>query len=329
MQATRNLLAPLMGPLMGPLTSLVIAAVPTGAQAIVNVSHLVNGGAKESLPAVLMTTPVDCSSSMCSWQTVSRIGMTTAYDATPGPYTVGAWPPVWGTALAGPADVAEALAIPAPSSGSYEEPNGGLWQRARVAFTGVLTPGAERLTRVQTFRTGSGMATVTYTVRITPGATAQRLFLDLAVPQRQGGGSSPYYTLNNQPFYDTVDRLQSRGIVDVYVDGLPVWSTSTHTLKPRDWGHLTFGRVNLQWGEDPTTERVVLFLGSLSGAARTVSVVIRSDLRVQDDECRSDSQYGNTVVRCHANNEGYTLPARNVSNGFFILTKPDVRVYTR
>lgn len=312
-----------------PLMALLIATAPSWAQAIVNVSHLVSGGAKESLPAVLMTTPVDCSSSMCSWQAVSRIGMDDAYDSNPDPYTVGSWPPVWLTSLPGVANVDEPLDIPPPSSGSYEEPFLGLWQRARVTFTGVLTPGAEHLTRVQTFRTGSGMATVNYTVRITPGATAQRMFLDLGIPQRVASSSSPYHTINNQPFYDAVDRLQSRSVVDVYVDGLPVWSTSTHTLKPRDWGNGTLGRVTLKWGEDPTTDRVVLFLGSLSGATRTVSVVIRSDLRVQDNECRSDSPFGQTVVRCHANAEGMSLPTRTVSNGLFQLRRPDMRIYTR
>lgn len=325
MQATRNLLAPLMG----PVTSLLIAAAPSGAQAVVNVSHLVNGGAKESLPMVLVTVPVDCSSSVCSWQTVARAGMTDSYDATPGPYAVGSWPPVWSTALPAPADVPDSLPIPAPSSGSYEQPSNGVWQRARVAFTGVATFPAERLSQVQTFRTGSGMSTVNYTVRISAGATSQRYFLDLGIPQRVGGGSSPYYTINNQYFYDTVDRLQSRAVVDVYVDGLPVWSTSTHTLKPKNWSHLTFGRITLNWGEDPATDRVVLFLGSLAKTTRTVSVVIRSDLRVWDDECRSDSVYGNTVVRCHANFEGYGLPAKAVSNGYFNLMRPDVRVYTR
>lgn len=317
MQATRSLMA------------LVIASAPSWAQAIENVSHLVSGGAKELLPAVLFTVPVDCSSSMCSWQAVSRIGMSNSYDATPGPYTVGSWPAAWNTFLPGLAEVSESLDIPPPSSGSYEEPASGLWQRARVAFTPVVTLPAERLMRVQSFRTGSGMATVNYTVRITPGATAQRMFLDLAIPQRQGGGTSPYYTLYNQYFYDTVDRLQSRAVVDVYVDGLPVWSTSTHTLKPKDWGNGTFGRVTLQWGEDPATERVVLFLGSLTGATRTVSVVVRSDLRVQDDECRSDSLSGQTVVRCHANAEGMSLPTRTVSNGLFLLYRPDMRIYTR
>lgn len=318
-------------PRIRPLLLALAATLPVCSQAFVNVSHLVNGGAKESLPMVLVTPEVDCAGA-CQYQAMSRVGMSDGYTQTPTPYRVPAWPAVWAASLAGLSDVEDSLPIAAPPGGTqYQTTSFGTWQRARVQFDSPPILGGTHEMAVQAFRSGSGVATVTYTIRITPGATPRRTFIDLGVPQRGPATSaaSPFYTMNDNNFYDTVDRLQARSAVDVYVDGLPVWSTSSQRLKPRDWSNGTFGRVTLAWGEDPTTERVVLFLGTLGGSPRTVSVVVRSDLRVNDDECRNGQQYASDITRCHDNREGMALPTRKVSNGLFMLNRPDLRVYTR
>lgn len=321
-----------------PRTALAIAAalavatgaVPAAAQ-VINVSALVTGTAERM--STLPSPSVACGSA-CKYVTTSVIGMSNSYDMTPGPYTAGAWPPLWaaGSTPASVAAVSESLALPALSPGqSYDAPTGGVWQRARVVYEGVWTPGAQRHTAVQTLRTGSGVAWVSYAIRVTSGVDPAPTYLEFAVPQRNSGIlQTPYYILNDNYFYDGVDRMQARAAVDVYVDGLPVWSSSEHTLKPKLWSGGTFGRLQLKWGTSLAEDRVTLFLGTLTKGTRTISMLIRSDLRVADDECRSGGQYNpNDLVRCHMAIEGMSLPSVSVNNGYVNVARPDIRVYTR
>ena len=312
-------------------------AAPAGAASF-NVSQLVNGSA-EPWPFLLPGTPaVDCGAN-CLYVNSAAAGMSNAYDLTPGPYVVGAWPPAYAGSVPGLAAVEESLAVPLPNNGQVMDGGGiDVFQRANVEFAWQPLLGGKRQMAVQTWKTGSGASTVSYALRVqTPAAGARRTYLEFRVPELRRGWSWAYYVggpSGQQPIYTEPARLQSRSAVDVYVDGLPVWSSESNALRPKRFNPQGLNPLILDWDQPFGDDTVTLFLGTLpAGSARSVAVVLRTDLRTEAPTCKSDSDgYGTTLQRCHGQREAISLPADSVASGgpfSFISYRPAVRVYTR
>lgn len=314
-----------------------LSAAPAAVRSqTINVSALVNGSTS-LLPAVAAgATPVPCGSA-CQYARASNVGMVTGYDETPGPYTTAAWPPLYTSSLAPYGSVLDDENTPAPPSGVTQDDSGmGVLRRAQVSFPTQLQFNTVRQLSVQTWKGGSGAATTTVTIRVTP-TTTKGYFLQFKVPQLKRSWKEAWYVggpSQNQPFYDLPKQMQARSMVDVVADGMPVWSATSLNLKPRRWSPPYLQYFDLQWGPslDDADQTVTLYLGALpAGQTRSFSLIFRTDLRVSSDSCQTDTEYGVSYQRCDNRREAMTLPGTSVTSGGvyqFVSYVPDVRVYT-
>jgi hypothetical protein len=315
---------------------LALAAVtaPVYAQSS-NVSALVTG-TQQQWPLIWVgQASVPCGVA-CQYVVSSDVGMVSGYDSTPGPFTAAAWPPVYGANLNGYGSVDANLAVPAPPSGVVQDGGSmGVMRRTAVDFSSLPLLNQTRQIMVQTWKGGSGAATTSVTIRVTPSAT-KAYYMAFRVPELARAMQVAYYVggpSGQQPISKLPNQMQARSMVDVIVDGMPVWSGTSFKLKPKRWSAPYITYLDQQYGPAIDDSNVTLFLGTLTaGEPRTISLVFRTDLRASSDSCYSDSEYGTSYQRCDNRREAMNLPAMAVSSGSgpyqFITYKPNVSVYT-
>jgi hypothetical protein len=310
-----------------------LAAAPASAQ-VLNVSALVTGTA-QSLPLIPFGAMSQNCGAACQYAVVSSAGATTSYTQTPGPYDAQAWPVAFGSNLVGPGSVSETLDVPAAPAGVEQDGGSiGVARRAAVQYAWQPVLAGSRQMQVQTWKDGAGATTVSITIRITPSTTKAH-YLRFRVPKATHSRQEAYYVggpSGYQPITTMPKQVQARSMVDVYADGLPVWSGTRHMLKPQRWSLGYVAYLDLQWGPPLDEDEVTLYLGNLSaGVTRSVSLVFRSDLRTNADTCHTDTEYGVQTQRCDSRREALSLPSVLVNSGgalVFTGYVPDVRVYT-
>lgn len=314
------------------LATAAAAALALPAQAVtLNVSRLVLG--TQQLTPAGSFTPVACGSA-CQYAMVTSTGMDNGFSATPGPFTASSWPGSYGSSAPGFSSVLESLPLPAPPDGQLRD-GGSLdpAQQSRVYFTSQYPfNGLARQVSVQTWKTGSGASSASYAIRIsTPADGPRHTYLEFAVPALQRPVSMPYtLTPSNQPIYVKPRRMQARAAVDVYADGLPLWSSESDQLRPQRFAANSWdGSTTVSWDRSLDDERVVLYLGHLpAGSTRQLTLVIRTDLRVDAASCRTRHDFLQDYQLCHSQQERLTLPARLANPAYFFYTA-DISVYTR
>ncbi len=328
----------LAGVLLLAAGALSATLAPPARAASVNVSESVLG-VSQLWPAVIAgSSPVPCGSA-CQYVITSSTGLDGSHTLTPGPYTAHAWPPVFGASLPGIGAVDEAGTLPPPANGTDTLDGGslGVKRRAAVDFAWQPVLGGSRKMSVQTWKSGSGANVVGIAIRInTPSSGAQKTYLEFDVPVLARGWRDAYYVggpSGYQPISTDPKRVQTRSAVDVYVNGLPVWSSQSNHLRPQRDNDSQDIQL-LQWGPKLEDDKVTLFLGTLpAGSTRTVTMLIRTDLRVDAPTCKHDTEYSVGYERCHVQMESLTLPAQTVVSGGgpyqFISYKPSINVYTR
>lgn len=307
-------------------------ALASSAHADINVSQLVLG-VQEPMPAASWFG-VPCGTA-CRYTTVSGTQMGNGYAAWPGDLTHAAWPVFPATMQPTYSSVQDELAVAPPPPGSQNVGlAGGVRQRSRVAFSPSITdPASARQLDVQTFASGTGASVLSYAVRIeAPAGPARKTFLRFAVPTLVRDGIHASQTAGpsgQQPVVTWPKRLQARTAVDVYVDGLPVWSSESMRLQPRRYKPDTPGELVPGWGSPMDGGTATLFLGSLPAlSVRTAVIVMRSDLRVDAPTCHTDHlAYGTDLRRCDAQLEGLRLPSRSAAPFYFHA--PDIAVFTQ
>jgi hypothetical protein len=317
-----------------PLALAAAATLPVCAQTI-NVSALVTG--TQQTPGLIgFGSPTVPCGAACQYVVASNVGMVSGYDSTPGPFTADTWPPVYGAALGAIGSVTQNLAVPAPPGEAVQDGGSmGVMRRTTVSFPWQPLLNQTRQMMVQTWKGGSGAATVSITIRVTP-TIAKSHYLEFRVPELARSAQVAYYVggpSGYEPISKMPKQMQARSQVDVVVDGMPVWSGTSHQIKPQRWSPPYITYLNLQWGPSLDDSTVKLYLGNLAaGVPRTVSLVFRTDLRASSDSCYTDSEYGTTYQRCDNRREAMSLPAVSGSSGSgpyqFITYKPDVRLYT-
>lgn len=324
------------GPLAWPawvtaLCSLLPAALVQAAT--YNVSASVTGQAELMPPALLAEVP--CGSA-CSYTTTSTAAMDDGYTLTPGELRTNAWPTAFTASLPSFGAVTDDLETWAGYSNATTDGGSiGVKQRAAVDFDSVNhISAAPRRVNVQSWRSGSGTSATSLAVRLAvPASGSMRTFVQFAVPTLVRSGQNAKYVGGpdeTETIQTAAARLQGRAAVDLYVDGLPVWSSESHVLLPQRLRTANKEPFELKWDKALGSDKVTLYLGSLpAGSQHTVSLVMRSDLRVDAQTCHSDAEFGVSYLRCHSRIEGLTLPSV-VANGYFVkLHAPDFRVYSR
>lgn len=301
-----------------------------------NVSMLVTGTA-EPTPLIWVGAPTYACGTACLYVNSASTGMTNAYTMTPGPFTVGTWPPLYGTGVPGLASVFETLAVAPPNDPNTTQDGGsiGVHQRSKVEYDWQPVLGGVRQMSVQTWKTGSGASAVSYAIQLTTpnNHLPRRTYLEFSVPELTRGWQYAGYVggpSGNQPITTSPKRVQTRAAVDVYIDGLPVWSSESNLLIPQRFDPPYDQQIKVQWGPALAADKVTLFLGTLpAGSTRTVAMVIRTDLRVDAPTCHNDTEWGQTSQRCHSQLEALSLPSVTENNGYYFQFKPDFKITTR
>ncbi len=303
------------------------AAAPA---ATLNVAQLVNGVA-EPLPLGRFETKA-CGSA-CQYAVVTATTMDNGYTLDPGPLVPAVWPVAFGATLAPYAATQQSMPLPAPpANASYDAALGGAnFQRAAVEFDSLPVLNAQRRLSVQTFKSGSGASVASVAVRISTSGSAKKTFLSFTVPQRQRSWQHAWNWSPNLLYqvYSRPDHLQARSTVDVYVDGLPVWSSESHELDPQRRKPSYWQTMRLDWGDAQDGAEVTLFLGTLPAkSVRTAVLVMRSELRIGAPDCRSRTDYGDSFRSCNEQIESLSLPSRAVNTGNYFSQRPAFEVFT-
>jgi len=320
-------------------TAALLGALPldaTWAASLYNVSLLVTGTA-EPTPLIVLNQPIYSCGAACLYVNSASTGMDNAYTMAPGPFTVGVWPPVYGINVPGVASVAETLAVAPPVDPGTVQDGGsiGVQQSSKVQYDSLPLLGGVRRLGVQTWKTGSGAAAVSYAIQLTTpnNNLPRRTYLEFSVPELARSLQYASYVggpSGNQPITSKPKRLQTRAAVDLYVDGLPVWSSESNLLVPQRFVPPYDQQITVKWGQPLAADKVTLFLGTLPVASsRTIAMVIRSDLRVEAPTCHNTTDFGVTSQRCHSELEALSLPSVNENNGYTFQFKPDFKIYTR
>lgn len=314
------------------LCGLLLAASSVQAQ-VYNVSDRVRG-TLDPLPLVSIQPQQDCTTA-CSYAMASVAGISNAYTTLPWPLRTKVWPPQFGANVpAVPTATSEVPTAPADPGAVLSTGSLGAKQRAAVEFASVnFPPGGVRRLSAQTWRTGSGSAVLSYAIRLSlpPGAPTKGTYLEFALPQVVPGVA---YPVQGSPDGMTTSYLhplhsQSRSAVDVYADGLPLWSSESNRMLPRIFSpYNTFDTLDLKWGPPMDGSRATLYLGRLGGGFETtLTLILRTDSRVEADACGFQQSSGTTVQTCTTLLEALTIPA--VSSDPLAPARPDIRLYTR
>jgi hypothetical protein len=315
------------------VTQAAVSLAPTAAHAAggyFNVSQIVLGTAEPSIGLPLV--PTVCAGA-CAYASTAGVQMNGSYTLWPGDHEMAQWPPAYIAVAPLYPTVHDTLHLPAPPLGAHNVGLPiGVRERAQVTFSAApQDPASERQLDVQTWKSGSGASAASFAVRINmPAGPSRPAFLRFEVPQQvrdwryatQIGGPS-----GNQPLVTMPARLQARSAVDVYVDGLPVWSSQSLRLLPKRYSPSVPGTVDIKTGPALDGGMVTLFLGTLpANSVRTAVIVLRSDLRVDAPTCHTEPDAAfSDRHRCDAQIEGLSLPSKSSSPWFWHT--PDVRLY--
>jgi hypothetical protein len=242
-----------------------------------------------------------------------------------------AWPAAPQATLPNPPPVASELETPQGEfNGDYEQvyvqP---FWRRGAVDFDLV-----DRAVSSLVWKTGTASATVAYHVKVSnDGAVARDYFVELAVPDVSQAIS---YACSLVPgdnggtyLYHRQKYGFGRSLVELLVDGLPVWSNTASYHFPEDFDGAYFKNIQIAWG-DTDTDRIRLYLGKLApGAAMTIDYSVRTDSRADSSTCGKESHSwpagSQTDIRCYTLRQQRALPTA----GRGVMAPMDFQVYVK
>jgi hypothetical protein len=314
------------------VAALAAACAGPALAAYFNVSEMVLG-THQADPTIASAPKIPCGSA-CKYASLIGTGMSNSYAITPATMITDNWslPYVTGGNVRAPGTQFVNLEVAPPPDGvTFTSGAMGVAQRSKVIWDSTNSAIGPNVATVQTWKTGSGASVVSYGIRLTTptGSGTPPTFLRFKVPERLRALQTTYYLQSYQYFYSSPDRAQSRAAMDVYVDGIPVWSSELNSLVPKRY-HMTYStQLELDWDQPLDGSEVTLFLGRLpAGSTRTLALVMRADLRVDGPaSCRTYANNG-SFQSCHSQREGMTLPGFDSGGQFYYVT-PDVQVYTK
>jgi hypothetical protein len=152
----------------------------------------------------------------------------------------------------------------------------------------------------ESFGSGTVAAAVSYTVRIEhTGSDPLDYFVDLQVPA-DTRTAAPGYDLccpgdpNGGTYtYHQPKAAQARGAIDLYANGLPVWTNEDTYLYPGLPNSSPFDHIDFLWGKAAGPATTTLFLGRLhSGDTLTVTEIVHSDVQANAPDCGIEGPFG-------------------------------------
>jgi hypothetical protein len=239
-------------------------------------------------------SPVWCGSA-CSYLRVStaKIAPDTLWTYTPI-----AWPGSSVTAIPSPSAVSRSTLTPVGTTDSQGREivhNSAYYQRGAVVVTRA---GDSLQTSVyQSGNQGSGApgkaaAALAYHVRAQNQSSGSRdYFIRFTAPKPTGGVSIPYYIggpSGQQPMYVSQNKYaKSRSVVDLLVNGLPVWSSSTSYVIPEKGGSSSnYSGYSLDFGYESDDDYYTVFIGRFASAAYfDINFIVRAESLSRAPSC--------------------------------------------
>jgi hypothetical protein len=233
-------------------------------------------------------------------------------------YQPGSWSVVWANNATDPSIKRQANS-PAPTVDQYGANVSYYLPYYEVGEAGMTNTGKQQ-TFAGVFRTGAAAASSSYAMQVQHfGALTHNYYLSIKAPELYQT-HSPAYRLepgsNGGTYvYYAPAAAKSRSAVDIYVDGLPVWSTERIYAYPDDTDD-PFAALEHEWGAAQNNSGdVVLYLGRLSaGQSVRITMVVRTDGQTTANTCGTQSAGWNyTVKHCFNLQERVLLPANGSS----------------
>lgn len=315
-------------PLRATLAGLgLLLALPAGAE-VLNVSYIATGQS-HFLNFFQWQNYPEYACGQCSYSASSSAAISGGSGTTLMPH---AWPAPAQSTLPKPPTLEQSVATPQDEidgNDVHHHYDADFYRQAAVKFS-LLD---QRVTS-DTFDGGSAAAMTTFHITArNSAATTRDYFVEFKVPQKARSFAASYSLVpgsNGGTYvYQRQDYAFSRSLVEVVVDGLPVWSqTSTYNF-PEDFSGYAWNYLGVDWGSSET-DRVVLYLGKLAPAASLkIDYSVQTSAIADVDQCGSSWEsyvYTEQSHHCYRLKEERLLPGK--FNGW-TLSSMDFRVFTK
>ncbi len=285
-----------------------------------------------------LQTPVWCGSA-CSYLEVSTAKIAPDSLFT---YNPTAWPGTPSSTNVDAATVSRATYTPVNTVDSqgreivYDTP---YYERGAIENT---LAGRALVTRVfqsgnqPTGGTGTAAAAVAYHVKVQNQSSGSRdYFIKFTAPKPTGGMGVPYNVggpSGNQPINVSQKKYaKSRSAVDVLVDGLPVWSTSSSYVIPEEpTSSSSYAGFAVDFGYASDNDFYTVFLGRFASADTfDLDFVVRAESLSRAPTCGKVNESSlnpnpRSFIHCLNVSEGRTLPPASGPDGHFEIYSKDV-----
>ena len=186
-----------------------------------------------------------------------------------------------------------------------------------------------RYTGAMAFSTGKAEASTIYSYKIEHYGSAQDYFVNIQHPTfvrtvnsaytlTPGGNGGTY-------IYTKPTKANARATVEIYADGLPIWSSESSYHYPDGQANYAWDDAATFWGKPSAAGFSTLYLGKLSpGTTVILTVVVRTAANVEmnTSSCPMESSAWENVIRCHTVTDSVKLGnLSNVNSMLQIFTK--------
>jgi hypothetical protein len=256
-------------------------------------------------------------------------------------YNTTGWPS-FALGIPFPATVSRLVLTPAGTTDNsgheivYESPS---WERASVDNghgTFSLNTRVYQTGNQGTSGTGTAAAALAYHVKAqNQSSTSRDFFVRFVAPAPTGGVSVPTYIggpSGQQPFNVSQKKYaKSRSAVDVLVNGLPVWWTSSSWIIPDETTSSSdYTGYGLDYGSAAANDSYTVFVGRFaSGEIFDLDFIVRAESLARAPTCHKEvesSLYPNprALMHCLLITESRTLPVSTGQTERFEIYSKDV-----
>lgn len=303
------------------ITMLVAAASLAASAQPINVSKIVTG-IYTPTPGGLIMPNANLPANVAFYPLVhARTGADT-FDMYPG-----SWPALWNNNVLHPS-VKRQTNSPAPQQ--LEDGGKLVWEKpyTQLGQAGLNNQG-KQVTTAAVFGSGTGSASSSYTMKIEHfGGGSADYYMSVTAPVLQRFLQSAYNLVNGSNGGTYVflkpTSASSRASVDIYADGLPIWTSESAYAYPNNTDNPT-AKHEWKWGAAQSAPaNVTLYLGRLStGKSLRISVVVRTDATAVANTCGVESHsFSDDIRHCLDLAEVVSLTP-HASNGL-----PAIHVFT-
>jgi hypothetical protein len=239
-------------------------------------------------------SPIWCGTA-CSY---SRISTAKIAPNTLWTYTPVAWPSNYVSAIPNPSAVSKSALTPVGTTDSQGREivhDSAYYQRGAVSVTRAgdsLQTSVYQSGNQSSGAPGKAAAALAYHVRAQNQSSSSRdYFIRFTAPKPTGGVSIPYYIggpSGQQPMYVSQNKYaKSRSVVDVLVNGLPVWSSSTSYIISEKGGSSTnYTGYALDFGYESDDDSYTVFIGRFASAAYfDIDFIVRAESLSRAPSC--------------------------------------------